>query len=67
VVFSNLHLLFTLALQIVTSDKDAAGCTAEKELADAEVVISQPFWPFYLTPERVAAAPKLKLAITAGW
>ena len=37
-----------------------------KELPDAEVVISQPFWPAYLTAERIAKAPKLKLAITAG-
>jgi formate dehydrogenase len=29
-------------------------------------VISQPFWPAYLTAERIAKAPKLKLAITAG-
>ena len=29
-------------------------------------VISQPFWPAYLTKERIAKAPKLKLAITAG-
>ena len=34
--------------------------------ADADVVISQPFWPAYLTAERIAKAPKLKLAITAG-
>src|SRR2546428_2541122 len=26
----------------------------------------QPFWPAYLTAERIAKAPKLKLAITAG-
>ena len=32
----------------------------------ADVVISQPFWPAYLTPERIAKAPNLKLAITAG-
>ena len=36
------------------------------ELPDAEIVISQPFWPAYLTAERIAKAPKLKLAITAG-
>jgi len=29
-------------------------------------VISQPFWPAYLTAERIAKAPKLKLALTAG-
>ena len=38
----------------------------ERELPDADVVISQPFWPAYLTGERIAKAPKLKLAITAG-
>ena len=38
----------------------------ERELPDAEIVISQPFWPAYLTRERIAKAPKLKLAITAG-
>ena len=38
----------------------------DRELADADVVISQPFWPAYLTAERIARAPKLKLAITAG-
>ena len=30
------------------------------------MVISQPFWPAYLTAERIAKAPKLKLAVTAG-
>jgi formate dehydrogenase len=29
-------------------------------------VISQPFWPAYLTAERIAKAKKLKLALTAG-
>ena len=38
----------------------------ERELPDADVVISQPFWPAYLTAERIAKAPNLKLAITAG-
>ena len=38
----------------------------ERELPDADIVISQPFWPAYLTAERIAKAPKLKLAITAG-
>ncbi len=35
-------------------------------LRDADVVISQPFWPAYLTADRIAKAPSLKLAITAG-
>jgi formate dehydrogenase len=51
---------------VVTSDKDGPGSTFERELADADVVISQPFWPAYLTAERIAQAPNLKLAITAG-
>jgi formate dehydrogenase len=51
---------------VVTSDKDGPDCTFERELRDAEVVISQPFWPAYLTAPRIASAPNLKLAITAG-
>jgi formate dehydrogenase len=51
---------------VVTSDKDAPESAFERELPEADVVISQPFWPAYLTAERIAKAPKLKLAITAG-
>ncbi len=51
---------------VVTSDKDRTDSVFDKELVDAEVVISQPFWPAYLTAERMAKAKKLKLAITAG-
>jgi formate dehydrogenase len=51
---------------VVTSDKDGAGSRFEHELADAEIVISQPFWPAYLTAKQIAKAPNLKLAITAG-
>ena len=51
---------------IVTSNKDAPDSVFERELPDADVVISQPFWPAYLTRERIAKAGKLKLAITAG-
>jgi formate dehydrogenase len=51
---------------IVTSDKDGDNSVFEQHLADAEIVISQPFWPAYLTAERIAKAPKLKLAVTAG-
>src|SRR5215475_7561496 len=43
---------------VVTSDKDEPGSAFERELPDAEVVISQPFWPAYLTAERIARAPK---------
>ncbi len=51
---------------VVTSDKDGADSTFDRHLADADVVISQPFWPAYLTAERIAKAKKLKLALTAG-
>src|SRR6185503_12255943 len=51
---------------VVTSDKEGPDSVLDRELADADVVISQPFWPAYLTPERIAKAPNLKLAITAG-
>lgn len=51
---------------IVTSDKDGPDSRFEKELPDADIVISQPFWPAYLTAERIAKAKHLKLAITAG-
>ncbi len=51
---------------VVTSDKEGENSEFDRHLSDAEVVISQPFWPGYLTAERIAAAPNLKLAITAG-
>ncbi len=51
---------------VVTSDKDGADSKLDRELSDAEIVISQPFWPAYLTKERIAKARNLKLAITAG-
>ena len=42
---------------IVTSDKDGADSVFERELPGADIVISQPFWPAYLTAERIAKAP----------
>ena len=51
---------------VVTSDKDGPDSVFEHELVDADVVISQPFWPAYLTAERIAKAKNLRLAITAG-
>jgi formate dehydrogenase len=51
---------------VVTSDKDGDNSVFDRELADADIVISQPFWPAYLTADRISRAPKLKLAITAG-
>src|SRR5580692_1631085 len=51
---------------VVTSDKEGPNSVFDRELPDAQIVISQPFWPAYLTAERIARAKKLKLAITAG-
>jgi formate dehydrogenase len=51
---------------VVTSDKDGPDSVFERELPRADIVISQPFWPAYLTAERIAKAPNLKLALTAG-
>jgi len=51
---------------VVTTDKDGKGCEFEKELPDADIVISQPFWPAYMTKERMDMAPKLKMCMTAG-
>src|SRR5919106_4677976 len=51
---------------VVTSDKDGPDCVLERELPDTDIVISQPFWPAYMTKERIAKAPKLKMIVTAG-
>ncbi|MAJ85364.1 MAG: formate dehydrogenase [Candidatus Pelagibacter sp.] len=51
---------------IVTNSKDGDGCEADKHIVDADVVISQPFFPYYLTAEKIKKAKNLKMAITAG-
>ncbi len=51
---------------VVTSSKDGADSELDRELHDAEIVISQPFWPAYMTAERIAKAPNLKMIVTAG-
>lgn len=51
---------------VVTHDKDGPNSVLEKEIQDAEIVISQPFWPAYITRERMEKSPNLKMAITAG-
>jgi formate dehydrogenase len=51
---------------VVVEDKDGEDSVFDRELADADIVVSQPFWPAYLTAERIARAPKLKMAVTAG-
>src|ERR1700753_600732 len=51
---------------VVTSDKEGSDSEFERELVGAGIVISHPFWPAYLTKERIEKAPNLKLALTAG-
>jgi len=51
---------------VTTSDKEGENSTFERELVDAEIIITTPFHPGYLTAERLAKAKKLKLAVTAG-
>jgi formate dehydrogenase len=51
---------------VVTSDKDGEDSEFDRELVDADVVISQPFWPAYMTADRFAKAKNLKMVVTAG-
>ncbi|KAG9233041.1 D-isomer specific 2-hydroxyacid dehydrogenase [Amylocarpus encephaloides] len=51
---------------VTTSDKEGENSKFDQELVDAEVIITTPFHPGYLTAERLAKAKKLKIAITAG-
>ncbi|PWN97391.1 NAD-dependent formate dehydrogenase [Tilletiopsis washingtonensis] len=51
---------------VVTDDKEGPNSVFAKEIVDAEVVITTPFHPGYLTKEIMATAKKLKLCITAG-
>ncbi|RAJ68867.1 formate dehydrogenase [Streptomyces sp. Amel2xB2] len=46
-----------------TSD---TGAELDAQLADAEVLITTPFWPLYLDEARIEKAPELRLVITAG-
>src|SRR6187402_2352153 len=46
---------------VVTADKDGADSALDRELVDADIVISQPFWPAYMTAERIARAKNLKM------
>ncbi|GAV56256.1 hypothetical protein ZYGR_0BB00330 [Zygosaccharomyces rouxii] len=52
---------------VSTTDKDPEPTsTVDKHLKDAEIVITTPFYPAYITKSRIANAPNLKLAVTAG-
>ncbi|EXJ76434.1 formate dehydrogenase [Cladophialophora psammophila CBS 110553] len=51
-----------------TADKDREGSEFDKQLEDAEVIVTTPpvFHPGYLTAERLSRAKNLRLAVTAG-
>ena len=42
------------------------GAELDSHLATAEVLIATPFWPTYITRERIERAPNLRLLLTAG-
>jgi len=48
---------------IATSD---TGAELDRLLPETDVLIATPFWPAYITRERIARAPKLRLLLTAG-
>ena len=48
---------------VALTDKEEA---LDRELADADVLVTTPFWPAYVTRERIQGAHKLKLMLTAG-
>lgn len=43
-----------------------AGSGLDSHLPTADVLIATPFWPAYISRERIEAAPNLKLLLTAG-
>ncbi len=50
----------------VTDDKEGPNSLFQQHIKDAEVLITTPFHPGYLTRELVAKAKNLKVCVTAG-
>jgi formate dehydrogenase len=48
---------------VVLTDKETE---LDKQLPTTDVLITTPFWPAYVTAERISKAPKLRLILTAG-
>jgi len=48
---------------VVLTDKETE---LDRQLPTADILITTPFWPAYVTKERIANAPKLRLILTAG-
>jgi formate dehydrogenase len=51
---------------VVTSDKEGPSSEFDKHLKDADIIVSQPFWPAYMDAQRFKQAERVKLIITAG-
>ncbi|EIW81678.1 NAD-dependent formate dehydrogenase [Coniophora puteana RWD-64-598 SS2] len=51
---------------IVTDDKEGPNSDFQKHIEDAEVLITTPFHPGYLTEDVMAKAKNLKICVTAG-
>ncbi|GAA94748.1 uncharacterized protein L969DRAFT_94625 [Mixia osmundae IAM 14324] len=51
---------------VVTDDKEGADSTFQKEIVDADILITTPFHPGYATRDVISKAKNLKLCITAG-
>jgi len=51
---------------VVTDDKEGPNSTFQKEIVDAEVLITTPFHPGYATREVIEKAKNLRICITAG-
>lgn len=50
----------------LVSTTDREGGELEENLSDADVLITTPFWPVYVTKEMFGKAENLKLILTAG-
>ncbi|PIL36458.1 hypothetical protein GSI_00147 [Ganoderma sinense ZZ0214-1] len=51
---------------IATDDKEGPNSVFQKHLKDAEILITTPFHPGYLTRDLISKAQNLKLCVTAG-
>ncbi|EIM84909.1 NAD-dependent formate dehydrogenase [Stereum hirsutum FP-91666 SS1] len=51
---------------IVSSDKEGPNSDFQKHIKDADVLITTPFHPGYLTPDLIEKAKNLKICVTAG-
>ncbi|KAJ8099224.1 hypothetical protein POJ06DRAFT_131095 [Lipomyces tetrasporus] len=51
---------------VTTDSKEGADSVLDREIVDAEIVITTPFHPGYITRERIEKAKNLKLLVTAG-